>query len=118
MEFQEKKAIYLQLAEQMCFDILEDVHKADERIPSVREVAAQMEVNANTAVRSYEWLEQKGIIYTKRGLGFFVTTDAKDIILKMQREEFINNTLPSVFKTMKALGLSIEDVEKEWRKEK
>lgn len=114
MEFQERKAIYLQLADHLCLDILQGTYKEDERIPSVRDFAADMEVNANTAVRTYEWMQMKEIIYTKRGLGYFVAPDAKAIIARMRREEFMNETLPALFRSMDALGISIEDVEREW----
>lgn len=116
MEFKERKAIYLQLAERLCLEILQSRYGEDERIPSVREFAAQMEVNANTAVRSYEWMQQKGIIHTRRGLGYFVSPGAKAVIETMRREEFINTHLPELFANMQALHISMEDVEAEWRK--
>ena len=116
MEFQERKAIYLQLADHLCLDILQEAYKEDERIPSVRDYAAMMEVNANTAVRTYEWMQSKNIIYTKRGLGYFVAPGAKQIIENMRKEEFMNEHLPSLFRDMRALGISIEDVTAEWEK--
>ncbi len=116
MEFKERKAIYLQLADYLCLDILQEVYKEEERIPSVREFAAQMEVNSNTAVRTYEWMQQKDIIYTRRGLGYFVKKGAKDIIRHMRRDEFLNDYLPELFRNMQALGISMEEVEEEWRK--
>lgn len=115
MELQERKAIYLQLADRLCLDILQDVYQADERIPSVREFSSQMEVNANTAVRAYEWMQLQGIIYTRRGLGYFVAQDAKHIIATMRKQSFIGEYLPKLFTDMKALGISIHEVDELWQ---
>ncbi len=115
MEFQQRKAIYLQLADNLCLDILQGVYKPDGRIPSVRDFAMQMEVNSNTAVRTYEWLQTKGIIYTRRGLGYFVSAEAPGLIAGMRKAEFMNDHLPNLFRNMRALGISIGDVVKEWQ---
>jgi len=116
MEFQDNKAIYLQLTDHLCYEILQGTYAPDERMPSVREFAGQMEVNANTAVRAYDWLQTKGIIYTRRGLGYFVSPDAPQIIASQSREAFKNEHLPSLFRQMQALGITISDVAQEWEK--
>lgn len=110
MEFKERKAIYLQLADLLCLDILRGRYEEDGRIPSVREFAAQMEVNANTAVRAYEWMQTKNIIYTRRGLGYFVSPGAKAAIERMRKDEFIHEHLPELFANMQALGITMEEV--------
>ena len=73
MTFSNDKAIYIQMADRLCDDILAGVYTDDERIPSVREYAVKLEVNTNTAVKAYDYLARDGIIYNKRGLGYFVT---------------------------------------------
>ena len=65
MNFKENKAIYLQIAESICDEILLGTYAEEERIPSVREYASTMEVNSNTVMRSYDWLQQQEIIFTK-----------------------------------------------------
>ena len=67
MQFDPNKAIYLQIADRIMDRIMDGTFAADQRVPSVRELAAEVEVNPNTVVRSYEWLEQRGIIFNKRG---------------------------------------------------
>ncbi|MBR2202105.1 MAG: GntR family transcriptional regulator, partial [Bacteroidales bacterium] len=67
MDFKESKPIYMQIVDRICGEILTGVYKAEERIPSVREYAANLEVNANTVVRSYDFLQNKDIIFNKRG---------------------------------------------------
>lgn len=115
MEFQNNKAIYLQLADHLCLAILQGQYGEEERIPSVRDFAAGVEVNANTAVRAYEWLQQQDIIYTKRGLGYFVAPGAKKKIQDMRRTAFINDDLPALFQNMQALGIGISEIEQHWK---
>ena len=75
MAFNNDKAIYLQIADRLSDEILVGTYKAFDRIPSVREYAAKLGVNANTAVKAYDQLAQEGVIYNKRGLGYFVAED-------------------------------------------
>lgn len=73
MTFNNEKAIYVQMADRLCDEILAGTYKDDDRIPSVREYAVMLEVNTNTAVKAYDELARANIIYNKRGLGYFVT---------------------------------------------
>ena len=88
------------------------VYNEDERIPSVREYAARMEVNINTALRSYAYLEQTGVIYQRRGLGYFTTPEARELIIKHYKEDFFGSFLPEMFSRMDILGIGIEEIEK------
>ena len=78
MKFKESKSIYLQIADRICDEILQGQYKEEERIPSVREYAATVEVNANTVVRSFDYLQGQDIIYNKRGLGYFVALEGRE----------------------------------------
>ena len=84
--------------------------KADDRILSVRDYGIQLGVNPNTIMRSYETMTAAGIIYNKRGIGYFISAEAKDIVLKQMREEFLEKELPEVVKKMKLLGIGIEEI--------
>ncbi len=114
MAFSNDKAIYLQIADRMADEILAGHYKADDRIPSVREYAVALEVNANTAVKAYDQLARDGIIYNKRGLGYFVAQGAHDAIFAKRRQIFIDEILPQVFRQMKLLGLGMQDIEKQY----
>ena len=105
MTFSNDKAIYLQMADRLCDEILAGKYKDDDRIPSVREYAVMLEVNANTAVKAFDELSRANIIYNKRGLGYFVTPGAKERILDERRREFMDNKLPELFRQMKLLGI-------------
>ena len=110
MIFSNDKAIYIQIADRLCDEILADKYKDDDRIPSVREYAVLLEVNTNTAVKAYDELARANIIYNKRGLGYFVTPGAKKQILKDRKQEFMKERLPELFRQMQLLGITLEDV--------
>ncbi len=105
MEFNNNKSIYLQICDAICEQILSGALESDGRIPSVREYGADIGVNPNTVMRSYEKLTNDGIIYNKRGIGYFISPDAKEIILNEQRRDFLENELPQILKRMKLLGI-------------
>lgn len=111
MNFKDDKAIYLQLADYFYESILTQDFKPDERIPSVRDLAIDTEVNPNTVMRTYKHLQDNDIIYNKRGIGYFVSNDAYKITHKMKKEEFINEQLPEFFKTIKYLNINFAEIE-------
>lgn len=114
MTFNNDKAIYIQMADRLCDDILAGTYSDDDRVPSVREYAVSLEVNTNTAVKAYDQLARDGIIYNRRGLGYFVTPGARDSIMQARRKAFLDTTLPSLFRDMRLLGIGIDDIAKEW----
>lgn len=79
-----------------------------QRIVSVREMAQMVGVNPNTVMRSYERLEGDGIIYNRRGIGFFVAEGAKDHIKQLERKKFMDEELPKLRERLVFLGLSID----------
>ena len=108
MEFNANKSIYLQICDAICEQILSGTLRPDERIPSVREYGADIGVNPNTVMRSYEKLTGEGVIYNRRGIGYFISPGARDIILEAQRKEFLENELPEICRKMKLLSISEE----------
>ncbi|MBO6097790.1 MAG: GntR family transcriptional regulator [Bacteroidales bacterium] len=105
MDFHGEKPIYLQIADVFCEGILGGSLKADDRIPSVREYGADIGVNPNTVMRVYEKLTAEGIIYNKRGIGYFVAPDARNKILDTQRAEFLEKDVPAICRKLELLGL-------------
>ena len=79
-DFRQDKAIYLQMADRLCDGILAGRYSPGGRIPSVRELSEMMEVNTNTVVRAYDLLTRQGIVYTRRGMGYFVSDNAPEMI--------------------------------------
>ena len=109
MEFQKKDAIYLQIANLMCERILFKEWPANNRIPSVRELAVNLEVNPNTVMRAYAFLQERGIIFNKRGIGYFVSSDGMQITRKLFRSNFVRNELPQLCRTLKLLDMDFEE---------
>lgn len=116
MNFNNDKAIYVQMADRLCDEILAGNYAADDRIPSVREYAVMLEVNTNTAVKAYELLARNEIIYNKRGLGYFVSPSAHDHIHASRKQAFLGQVLPDLFRQMKLLGIDIKEIDAEWEK--
>jgi GntR family transcriptional regulator len=110
MAFNNDKAIYLQIADRLSDEILAGTYKAFDRIPSVREYAAKLGVNANTAVKAYDQLAQEGVIFNKRGLGYFVAEDAYRHIKQTRRQLFLKTVLPEFVRQMKLLDISWEEL--------
>lgn len=110
MDFNQHKPIYLQIVEQIEDKILSGTLRADERIDSVREMATAFGVNPNTVMRSYEFLERGEVIYNKRGVGFFISTEAREKIKFSRKKNFLENEIPTLFVKMNLLEVDIEEV--------
>lgn len=106
MNFKDNKAIYLQIADRIGDQILAGYLTPDGKVPSVRELAAEIEVNANTVARTYDHLQQNGVIYTKRGLGYFVSPDAQDKIVAARRDQLIKGEMDYFLGQLKAVGIT------------
>ena len=115
MEFKNQKPIYLQIADRICDEILQGKYKEEERIPSVREYAATVEVNANTVVRSFDYLQGQDIIYNKRGLGYFVIQGGRERILELRKEVFLRDELPEFFRQLKTLDIPMKEIEEMYK---
>lgn len=111
MEFRENSAIYLQIAE-LIFDwILSEKWKPEERIPAVRELSVNLEVNPNTVMRTYQLLESMNIICLKRGTGFYLTENAYEIVYSSQKETFLKTELPEMFRKLQLLKIKPDELQ-------
>ncbi len=110
IDFKSTKGIFQQMADHLCRQILENKLPPGERVPSVRDLAAEFEVNRNTLLRTYSLLEDAGIIVNKRGIGFFVADNAMELISKRERAEFFSEDLPEFLKKVELLGLTATDL--------
>ncbi len=105
MNFNADKPIYLQIADSISDRILSGQLKGEDRIPSVRDYGADLGVNPNTMMRAYEKLTADGVLYNKRGIGYYVAEDARELILEAQRKEFIEKDVPAIRERLALLGL-------------
>ncbi|MBO9613653.1 MAG: GntR family transcriptional regulator [Dyadobacter sp.] len=116
MEFKDKQAIYLQIADYICEQILLGNWPPGERIPSVRDLAAMIEVNPNTVMRTYEFLQSKEIIFNKRGIGYSADEKAVEKIVEYKKERFLAAELPEFFKNIYLLGIDISELRTRYEK--
>lgn len=106
----------MQIADRICEDILGEKIPQGDRMQSVRELASSIQVNPNTIMRSYAHLTDSGIIFNKRGIGYFVAEDALQKIKDMKKVDFLSNYLPEVFRMMQLLDISFEEVKELYEK--
>ena len=116
MQFRESIAIYLQIADYICERILLKQWKSGERIPAVRELAVQLEVNPNTVMRTFEFLQGQNIIHNQRGVGYFVSPDAIKLATQYRRSEFIEKELPNIFRSIYLLDMDIDELKPRYEK--
>ncbi len=108
------KAIYLQIVDRICDEVLGGNLKPDDRMPSVREYAATVQVNPNTMMRAYDYLSSLGIIYNRRGIGFFVSAKAPEEIHKMRISDIFGDRLLEVFRELQLLGITPETLKERY----
>jgi len=110
MEFQSSKGIFLQIADNLCHQILEGLLNPGDRVPSVRDLAEEFEVNRNTVMRTYTILQESGIFDNKRGIGFFVSENAVELIRTNEKARFFASELPGFIRKVKLLKLNSNDL--------
>ena len=114
MEFNQNQAIYLQIGDYICEQILLGKWNEGDRILSVRELGVELQVNPNTVLRTFDFLQANEIIFNKRGVGYFVMENAKTKIIAYRRKQFLELELPILFKNMDLLGMTINDLNAEY----
>ncbi len=114
MDFKDKEAIYLQIAAYVCEHITLGKWLPEEKIPSVRELAVTLQVNPNTVMRTYEYLQNQDILFNKRGLGIYVTSHAITKIKTISKERFLQQELPGFFRSLYLLDISLDEVQKRY----
>ncbi|WP_214072533.1 GntR family transcriptional regulator [Mucilaginibacter sp. dw_454] len=110
MNFKDKEAIYLQIADYVSERITLGKWLPEAKIPSVRELATELQVNPNTVMRTYEYLQQKEIVFNKRGLGLFVMANAIAQIKTIRRERFLQQELPDFLNSLYLLEIQPDQV--------
>jgi len=116
MDFREGQAIYLQIVEYVCEQILLKQWAIGNKITSIRDLAVAMEVNPNTVQRAYDFLQQREIITNKRGVGYFIETNAIELVKAFRKEQFIENELDVVFRNMYLLNIEIAEIKARYEK--
>jgi len=110
MDFKSTKGIYLQIVDNLCRQILEGQLQSGDRVSSVRDLAAEFEVNHNTVMRAYANLQDSGIFDNKRGIGFFVSESAFELVKQTEKNNFFSQDLPDFLLKVKLLQLNSTDL--------
>jgi len=115
MDFRENPAIYLQIAEYACEQILLKEWSLGSKIISIRDLAVMMEVNPNTVQRAYDFLQQREIIANKRGVGYFVDGGAMEKVIAFKKEQFLQHQLPVFLRSMYLLKIEVAEIEMRYK---
>ncbi|MBQ3794350.1 MAG: GntR family transcriptional regulator [Lachnospiraceae bacterium] len=108
----EEKSIYLQISEMIEDEILRDILKEEEQVPSTTELSKFYKINPATAAKGINLLVDKGILYKKRGIGMFVQEGAKSAIQKSRQESFYETYVTKIVREAKLIGISKEELSK------
>src|SRR6201989_963846 len=99
-EWNDSQPIYRQLRDRVVAMILDGVLKEGDPLPSVRNVAAEYRINPLTVLKAYQALVDEELVEKKRGLGMFVKTGARDLLLQGERRRFLEEEWPRIHATM------------------
>ena len=105
-EWNDSQPIYRQIRDRVVAMILDGLLKEGDPLPSVRNVAADSRVNPLTVLKAYQQIEGEGLVEKRRGLGMFVNTGARDLLLSGERTRFLTETWPEIHATILRLGLA------------
>ena len=109
-EWNDNQPIYRQLRDRVVAMILDGVLKEGDALPSVRTVAADYRLNPLTVLKSYQELVDEELVEKRRGLGMFVKSGARNLLLRGERQKFLDEEWPRVQETIQRLGLSAEEL--------
>jgi GntR family transcriptional regulator len=109
-EWNDSQPIYRQLRDRVVAMILDGVLKEGDPLPSVRTVAAEYRLNPLTVLKSYQQLVDEGLVESKRGLGMFINAGARKLLMKGEREKFLDEEWPRVQATIERLGFTAEEL--------
>lgn len=117
--FDERSPIYQQIADQIKADIISGALKEEEQVMSTNQYAAFYRINPATAAKGFQLLTEEGILYKKRGIGMFVSADARQTLVQVRKERFFEEVVDRMVEEARQIGVPIKDILKhiEARKE-
>src|SRR5690606_14758120 len=108
--FDDRSPIYRQIAERIEADVLTGELGPDEQIMSTNQYAAFYRINPATAAKGFAQLVDEGILYKRRGIGMFVSPDAREKLLGQRRERFFAEVVDPMVREARVLGIPLRDV--------
>ena len=109
-EWNDGQPIYRQVRDRVVAMILDDVLKEGDALPSVRTVAAESRINPLTVLKGYQQLVDEGLVETRRGRGMFISAGVRDLLLQGERQKFLGDEWPRIYRTIRRLGFTAEDL--------
>jgi GntR family transcriptional regulator len=109
-EWHNDQPIYRQLRDRAVHMILDGVLKEGDPLPSVRNVAAEYRINPLTVLKAYQQLVDEDLVEMRRGLGMFVKVGARELLLKGERQKFLNEEWPRVAAKIQRLGITRKEL--------
>src|SRR5450755_489242 len=109
-EWNDSQPIYRQLRDLIVAMILDGALREGDSLPTVRNVAADFRVNPLTVLKGYQQLVDEGLVESRRGRGMFVNPGARGLLLKSERQKFLDEEWPRVYETILRLGLRAEEL--------
>lgn len=110
-EFTSEKSIYLQIAESIEDDILQNVIEEESQVPSTNQMAVMYRINPATAAKGINLLVTEGILYKKRGIGMFVSTGAAEKIREKRKTAFFDKYIVPLLEEASRLNISTDELE-------
>ena len=114
MQFDRGSSIYIQIGEYVLSRVLSGSWEPGDRIPSVREMAVELEVNPNTVLRSYALLQDEGVVHNKRGIGYCVDDEGVEAARETMRDELRRRDLPEIFERLRLVGVTADELAREY----
>jgi GntR family transcriptional regulator len=102
--------IYRQLRDRVVAMILDGVLKQGDPLPSVRQVAADFQINPITVSKAYQELVDENLVEKRRGLGMYVTEGARGALMKSERDRFLTDEWPMLYARLQRLGLTLKEL--------
>ncbi len=102
--------IYRQLKDRVIGMMLDGALKAGDALPSVRQIAAEYQLNPITVSRAYQELVDENLVEKRRGIGMYVTEGASEKLLTSERERFVREEWPAMLERIRRLGLDLEQL--------
>ena len=114
MIYAKEKVLFVKIADRLCDDILSGHYQEGDRVASVRELAAEFEVNVNTVLRAFDLLQRDEILQQQRGIGMLVAHGARRRVLAARRKDFLQTEMPDFLRRLRLLGMDLSDVQRAW----
>ncbi|MFF2886559.1 GntR family transcriptional regulator [Paenibacillus sp. NPDC057967] len=108
--FDERSPIYQQIADQIKADIVSGALKEEEQVMSTNQYAAFYRINPATAAKGFQLLTEEGILYKKRGIGMFVSADARQTLVQARKERFFEEVVDRMVEEARQIGVPITDI--------